>query len=311
LRYGRRVHEDAVSIDPGTRQRLALRFGSKVGAWFDELPGVIRTLAERWRFELGPQIPRGSVSAVFRCRIADGRRAVLKLSPDRTRLAQECAALGAWISVHVPKVIRFDEQLGALLMEAIDPGTPLSLSADPPSAESLGELVRSLQAGSRDPSFPSVERRVEYLFASSAKLYERDPALAEVISTERYARGQALAERLAREQGRDVLLHGDLTPNNILDGGEERGLVAIDPAPCIGDAAFDAVDLVLWQADSLATIEARAERLAYAIGVDASAVLSWCVAFAGMNALELASQEDGDRTGIEALVGLASRVDGM
>ncbi len=305
------MDENAVSIDPGTRQRLALRFGSEVDGWFDELADVVRTLAERWRFELGPQIPRGSVSVVFRCRIDDGRRAVLKLSPDRTRLAQECAALGAWISVHIPKVIRFDEQLGALLMEAIDPGTPLSLSPNPPSAESLGELVRSLQAGSRDPSFPPLERRVEYLFASSAKLYERDPGLTQVISTERYERGRTLAERLAREQGRDVLLHGDLTPNNILDGGEERGLVAIDPAPCVGDAAFDAVDLVMWQGDSVATIEARAERLADAIGVDATGVLSWCVAFAGMNALELASQEDGDRTAIEALVELASRVDRM
>jgi streptomycin 6-kinase len=42
------------------------------------------------------------------------------------------------------------------------------------------------------------------------------------------------------------VLHGDLTPSNILDGGAERGLVAMDPAPCLGDAAFDAVDLILW-----------------------------------------------------------------
>jgi streptomycin 6-kinase len=27
----------------------------------------------------------------------------------------------------------------------------------------------------------------------------------------------------------------------MLDGGDKRGLVAIDPAPCLGDAAFDAV----------------------------------------------------------------------
>src|SRR5260370_961646 len=53
------------------------------------------------------------------------------------------------------------------------------------------------------------------------------------------------------------MLHGDLTPGNILDGGARRGLVAIDPAPCLADAAFDAVDLILWQADGLGTIEAR------------------------------------------------------
>src|SRR5439155_6635124 len=47
-------------------------------------------------------IPRGSVSAVFRCRMADGRRAVLKASPDRVRLAIEAAALDAWHAVHTP-----------------------------------------------------------------------------------------------------------------------------------------------------------------------------------------------------------------
>ena len=56
-----------------------------------------------------------------------------------------------------------------------------------------------------------------------------------------------------------MLLHGDLTPVNVLDGGVERGLVAIDPAPCVGDPAFDAIDLVLWRADDAATIATRAE----------------------------------------------------
>jgi hypothetical protein len=69
-------------IDVGVRQRLTARFGSEVEAWLGELPGLLTALAARWRFELGPPIPRGSVSAVFRCRMADGRAAVLK--PVRT-----------------------------------------------------------------------------------------------------------------------------------------------------------------------------------------------------------------------------------
>jgi streptomycin 6-kinase len=55
--------------------------------------------------------------------------------------------------------------------------------------------------------------------------------------------GCELALRLAAEPSARVLLHGDLTPANILDGGVARGLVAIDPAPCVGDPAFDGVDL--------------------------------------------------------------------
>lgn len=80
-----------------------------------------------------------------------------------------------------------------------------------------------------------------------------------------YERGRASALQLAADATATVLLHGDLTPANVLDGGSARGLVAIDPAPCLGDPAFDAVDLVFWQAPDAATISARAERLAPAI----------------------------------------------
>jgi streptomycin 6-kinase len=294
-------------IDAGARQRLTARFGRGVEAWFDELPGVLTALAERWQFELGSPIPRGSVSTVFRCRMADGRRAVLKASPDRARLASEAAALDAWHTAHTPAVIALDEQLGALLIEAVDPGTPLVVSSSYPAAESVAELLSSLHgSGVTDPSYPTVGQRVAYLFDSSAKLYEYHPELTALIPPALYTRGRQLATRLALSASPSVLLHGDLTPSNILDGGAERGLVAIDPAPCVGDAAFDAVDLILWQADDLETIKARTERLAAAKGVDAERLVGWCVAFAAMSALEIASQRNGSRAGIEALLGLAS-----
>src|SRR5690348_11210219 len=107
--------------DPGARQRLTARFGADVAAWFDELPGRLAALARQWRFEFGPPIPRGTVSVVFRCRLADGRRAVLKASPDRARMAFEAAALGAWDTVRTPAVIALDEQTAALLIEAVEP----------------------------------------------------------------------------------------------------------------------------------------------------------------------------------------------
>ena len=295
-------------IDSGARQRLSARFGSEVEAWFDELPGRLTALAERWQFELGSPIPRGSVSAVFRCRMADGRRAVLKASPDRVRLAFEAAALDAWHTVHTPAVIALDEQLGALLIEAIEPGTPLVVSSIYPAAESVAELLSSLHGnGVPDPSYPTVKQRVAYLFDSSAKLYERHPELTALIPLDLYERGRRLATRLAQQGSPIVLLHGDLTPSNILDGGAERGLVAIDPAPCLGDAAFDAVDLLLWQADDLETIAARIERLAVATNMDAGRLVGWCVAFAGMSALELASQGNGAGAGMDALLELASQ----
>jgi streptomycin 6-kinase len=96
--------------------------------------------------------------------------------------------------------------------------------------------------------------------------------------------------------------------NNILDGGNQRGRVAIDPAPCLGDdLAFEAVDVLLWQANDVEMVVARAEQLAPAIDVDARRLLDWCTAFAGMVALELAEAPNTTRERIEAAVALANQ----
>lgn len=291
------------TVDAAARRRLTARFGVAVEEWCDALPSLLVELAGRWRFELGGRIPRGTMSAVYRCRLADGRGAVLKASPDRPRLAGEAAALRGWRTAHTPAVHEFDERLGALLIEAVEPGTPLVVSAVHPSAERVADLLAALHTTAAG-RYPTVRRRVDQLFDSSMTLYGRDPGLAAAVPPQLHERGRRLAVALARDAVPAVLLHGDLTPGNVLYGGARRGLVAIDPAPCLGDAAFDTVDLVLWRAGDLPEIEARAGRVAAAAGLDTGRLLAWATAFAAMNALEIAARGDG-RAG--ALLELAGR----
>jgi streptomycin 6-kinase len=295
------------SVDRETRERLAARFGREIGAWLDELPRVLSGLADQWELEFDSVIPRSSVAVVIRCHMSDGHPAVLKVSPDRRRLANEAAALGRWTTGHTPSVFAVDEGVGALLLEAIDPGTSLVESLAYPRLESVAELLTSLHAGVPGKSFPRLADRVTYLFDSGEKAYRRHPDLAELIPVELYERGRQFATQLASNIPLTALLHGDLTPRNILDGGR-RGLVAIDPAPCLGnDLAFDAIDLVLWRADGVATIAERAKALAARIGADAGRLLDWCTAFAAMTALELAEAPDGSTKRVETYVTLAAR----
>jgi streptomycin 6-kinase len=295
-------------LDEELRLRLGRRFGSAIDAWFDALPAVLDDLAERWKIEWGTLIQRGSMSVVIRCRTADGRPAVLKASPERERVAQEAAALASWKTIHVPAVFAVEESVGALLIEAVEPGTPLVESAAYPRLDSLAALLTCLhEHGVPDPRYRPVAHHIAYLFDAGLKNYERRPDLAELVPPELYARGRQLAMRLAADATSTVLLHGDLTPVNVLDGGAERGLVAIDPAPCLGDPAFDAIDLVFWRAEDLETIVVRAEQLARAIGADAGHLLDWCAAFAGMVALEIAERSDGAYEQVEPLLALAPR----
>jgi streptomycin 6-kinase len=296
-------------LDDAVRQRLTARFGAEIASWLDELPDVLSALAERWQVKWGSLIPRGSMSLVIRCAMPDGRSAVLKVSPDRARLANEAAALARWTTVHTPSVLAVDESVGGLLIEAIEPGIPLVESLIYPDVETAANLLTSLHAnGVPDPSYPPLAHRVAYLFDSGTNPYERQPELLELIPLELYERGRELATRLAESVPPTALLHGDLTPSNILDGGAQRGLVAIDPAPCLGDdLAFEAIDLLLWQADDVGTIAARAKLLAPAIGADTNHLFEWCSAFAAMTALELAGSPDASADRVQTYVALAAQ----
>jgi streptomycin 6-kinase len=228
------------------------------------------------------------MSVVIRCRTVQGQRAVLKISPDRERVAKEIAGLSHWSTSHVPTVLQTDPSMGALLMEEIEPGTPLQESGTYPALSDVAQLLTALHTqGTFNLALPSVADRVVYLFASWARERQSDPTQVALVPPELFDRGRRLALRLAAEPSPTVLLHGDFTPVNILDGGERRGLVAIDPCPTLGDPAFDPIDLLFWQAGDLDTISRRAELLAPAIGVDATRLLDWCTAFAGMAAGDL------------------------
>jgi streptomycin 6-kinase len=185
-------------IDDEVRRRLTARYGDEIGPWFDELPGVLGALADRWQVDFDSFISRGSMSVVIRCRLSSGRPAVLKIGPDRTRVANERAALESWTTIHTPSVLAVDESAGALLIEAIEPGTPLADSPTYPDLEIVAELLTSLhRTGIPDPSYPPLSDRVEYLFNSGTRPYERRPDLADVVAPELYERGRELATRLA------------------------------------------------------------------------------------------------------------------
>jgi streptomycin 6-kinase len=288
-----------------------VRFGDDIDAWLDEAPTVLGTLADRWGLEFGALIPHGSMSVIIRCDTSDGRSAVLKITPDRERLEREAAALRSWATPHAPSVYKVDVAVGALLTEAIAPGVMLRDISGYPSVERIAELISALHTSVTPAAvFPPLPQFITYVFDSTARLRQLHPELVELVSEDLYERGRRLATRLATEPPSRILLHADLTPVNVLDGGE-RGLVAIDPAGCFGDPAYEAIDLLVWRAADITTIEARAAGLAPAIAVDVARLLDWCVAFAGMYAIDLAGpgqrHDDNWRDQIEPFLKLASQ----
>jgi streptomycin 6-kinase len=233
---------------------------------------------------------------------------MLKLTPDGRLAAAEARALRSWApSGRVPGVWGYDPAVGALLLEAIADETPLSERPQVTlGLDQVAEFVGALHAKG-DPAAAdgeSLADRVEFIFAHWIGRHAGNPAVTRMVPMERLERGRALARDLAAGGPAPVLLHGDLHPGNVLDGGATRGLVAIDPRPCVGDAAVDAVDWVFWTADDPRRWRPRCRDLAGALGLDAERLWGWCGAFAAMLAASTAAS-GGPADRVAAVLALA------
>jgi len=278
-----------------TRGRLLARFGARVKTWWEQLPGAIAELAECWELVVGDAVGRGNTSLVVRCRRADGRAAMLKLTPDVDLGGEEASALRRWESSgRVPLVWGYDPALGALLLEAIPGETPFSEWRAPVELVEVANLIGELHRNGTPAvaeGWATLAERVEFLFEHWIERHgRRGEVVTRVVPVDRLRRGHQLARELAADAAEPVLLHGDLHPSNVLDGGTLRGLVAIDPRPCVGDAAVDAVDWVFWSVDDPGLWERRSRDLAVALGLDHERLWAWCAAFAAMLAASRAAQ---------------------
>jgi streptomycin 6-kinase len=275
-------------------RRLVTRLGSPVGAWWAQVGGVVDELADRWGLVVGGPAGRGGTALVLRCRPLDGASAVLKLTPDTRIAANEVTALRRWhASGRVPAVLAHEESHGAILLEAIADGTPLSRSgmADLWRIVDLINGLRDAGAGTVADGIEPFAERVEFIFPYWIERHSQSTDSARrAVPLDRLRRGHLLAQELARQPDTAVLLHGDLHPGNVLDGGRDRGLVAIDPRPCLGDPAVDAIDWVFWGVDDPRSWRPRCAELAARIRVDSDRLWAWCTAFAAMLAASRAGR---------------------
>lgn len=299
---------DVGLIDPATRRRLIERFGPGAASWCRRLPGQVDHLARRWGFTVIRSVSSGSNSCVLLCERPDDGAVVLKLSPDRTLGIEEVSALAAWrASGRVPKILESDEGSGALLMEAIRPGTVAAEGRIAIRPGEIAALVRDLHAAGGDGTiedFPPLIERVEFIFA----LFDgrlRDPRVASRVSPGLMERSLAVARNLANAPGRRVLLHGDLHPRNVLDGGN-RGLVAVDPRACVGDPAFDLIDWVFSGGVDRTTLVRRAERLADEAGADRARLWRWCGCTAVLIAIVRLLRGTSSDDAVQPLLALAN-----
>jgi len=134
----------------------------------------------------------------------------------------------------VPAVGGADPDLGALLLEAIGPGTTLSESTAGVSLEQVAALIRDLHGSGAPLAGPGVESlagRIDVIFALWATRHANSEPMSQAIPPGGWS-GHELARSLATTPAATpVLLHGDLHPANVFDGGPGRGWSPSTPGP--------------------------------------------------------------------------------
>lgn len=214
--------------------------------WKAALPELISRYTHKWKLELGKPYAGGSVSFTAPATTADGTAAVFKLSiPDR-EARYEADALQWWDGRGAARLLEHDHDDFALLIELCEPGVRLDDHHEL-SADARLTIAAELLVGLWDKGIPqsSPYERVGDVTAEWADLAARrmetikPPYDAGVVD-----HGVQLLRSLPTSATREVIVHGDFNPGNILSATRSPWLV-IDPKPMVGDPSYDLCPLLL------------------------------------------------------------------
>jgi streptomycin 6-kinase len=210
----------------------------ELAAWLDRLPEVLRRLEQRWA--LTPDTPldgeEPSCSYVTAVQAANGTPAVLKIGMPHMEGEQEIQGLRFWDGDPTVRLLAFDDELGAMLLERCVPGSPLRALAEDDQDVVISGLLRRLW---RQPPKPHLFRPLSTLTRYWANETRSQIEQERNIDMGLVRAGLRLFEELPGSATRSALLATDLHAGNVVRAQREPWLV-IDPKPFVGDPAYDA-----------------------------------------------------------------------
>jgi streptomycin 6-kinase len=261
--------------------------GASGVAWLESLPVLIEECVQHWNLHLELPFPSLSFNYAAPVLLPDGHDAVLKICPADDEFASEGASTRAFAGAHSVALLDADLPRGALLLERLQPGTPIGALADDDQATGIAvDVAQQLWiAPPPDGPYPTLE----YWFRGFGDLAALFPRVGGP-SPSLLRRYEELVARLLAETPQSALLHGDLNYGNVLLSA--RGWIAIDPKGVLGDPAFDAAKLlhdrtehIFATADPAAALARRLGIIVQHTGMDRAGLRDWGIAYAVLSAV--------------------------
>jgi streptomycin 6-kinase len=274
---------------------FAIRAGQVWGEpgrrWAARVPGLVERCARRWSLTVGPAYPL-SYTYVAAATRADGRPAVLKLVvPEEPELATGAEALRLAGGDGLVELIEVDLELGALLLERVEPGGRLAVLAGEDDEAATAVLLDVMDRIHRPVAEQGPLRIVADWGAAFGRLRDRHGGGTGPLPVSLVDRAERTYAELVASSAPAVLLHGDLHHDNVL-ASARAGWLAVDPKGLLGEPAFDVgallhnpwPDLLSWP-DRGRLLARRVDQLAEGLRVDRERVRGWGFAFAVLAAV--------------------------
>lgn len=246
-------------------------YGENGKYWLDNLPKRIAQVAETYR--LLNLKPLNNLSYNYVLSGFQGSQPIIvKLGLDIDGFKREASALIAFSGFGVVQVLIENNEI--LLLECAVPG--VSLKAHFPESDDVAinitaNLIRRLHKAPipRAHVFPHIK---DWLAA-----LDKDWS----IPTEYLQKTREIRDQLLKTAGSDVLLHGDLHHDNILQNGNDW--LVIDPKGVIGEPVYEVAAFIRNPMPELLTYENaqkiihnRITRFAELLELPAKRILDWC-----------------------------------
>lgn len=249
-------------------------YGDQGRTWLASLPSIIAELADRWEITDIQPMPNLSYNYVV-SGLRHGIPIILKIGNivgfDSSAVAREAAALAALAGPCVD-ILAQDDRLGALLLERLLPGTMLKTFFPERDEEAIAITSTIIKAFAQDQSPVQLFLPVSDIL----KILDKDwPLLGHHV-----LKARAMRSALLSTTTNNVLLHGDLHHENILQHGDMWRV--IDPKGFVGDQAYECgayirnpfPDILACQ-DLLKIIKKRIHMFADLLDLDENRIALW------------------------------------
>jgi streptomycin 6-kinase len=209
--------------------------GERGEKWLEGLPNIISSLEKSWSIAAGKHFRNLSYNYVANAQLSDGKSAVLKigLPLNDVEIYGEASYLEILDGQGAAKLLQFDREREAVLLERLAPGANLKSVCKKNEPEAIKIAIRVLKRILRPvPDAPNdfimLDDWFDGLNRARGTKFPQDYA-------ERALRFYA---ELSKDTKNIFLLHGDLHHDNILSATREPFLV-IDPKGIVGNVGYD------------------------------------------------------------------------